>query len=187
MISSSPPLFSLFQQACAFVGFAAEWVPVSDAVPYDLLLVDARSAPEQPELPVRVFFDGDVLRALDPAGFANDSEAPPLAENLHFLSPLGIVVPEAQRLEVAQLLMSLNPLVPTGDFGLDPEGQVLCTYHLLSEVREVYPLLVVRIVRMLGFFIEAFRPVIAAVAQGEYTAAEGLSRLEQELVQAAQV
>lgn len=173
-------LLERVQQACAFFGMQAEYLPVSEAVPYELLLVDARSAPEQPELPVRVYFAGDVLAQL------NLPEAPvPLAETLSFLSPLDLTVSEAVRFEVAQLLMVLNTLMPTGDFGIDADNEILCRYTLLNESRELEPLLAVRVLRVLSFFIEQFRPLILAVVEGRERAEACIARLEQELVAAA--
>lgn len=173
--------FERFQRACEFLGLSADWTPRSESVPFDLLTVDARTTPDQPEILVRLSFVGDVIASLEP----QPVPSPGLAENLLFHTVLPIQVRPQTRLEVAQLLMVLNALVATGNFGIDKNHQLVLSYHLLAENRQIYPLLAVRIVRMFGFFVERFRPQISAVAAGECSAFDAIAELEQELVSSA--
>lgn len=176
--SPAKHVFERLVQALAFFGLTAEYLPIRPERAFEGLRLQA-PIPHLPadQLEIQLAFGNDALLAFDP-GLAALREQ---AQNLLFVAVLPLQAPAARRAELSGLLLSLNHTLPFGAFGFDGEGQILFRYQLLAPSREVPPLLVVRIIRLIQLYTGLFLPILRKLAQAELSLSAALGQAEARL------
>lgn len=169
--------FLTFQKAFQFFGYPHTWLEATSERPYEGMIVDARSEPTKPELPIQLLFQGDVFKPFEQASEVDVSV--PLAESLVFYTTLSYDSPEERKLELAQLLNIFNRMMPIGGFALQTPGVIAFRFPLLSHTCEIHALLVIRVLKMIAFFVERCRFYLERFCTTQVPVQELIVQIEQ--------
>jgi hypothetical protein len=126
---------------------------------------------ETKPLVVQIIFLEDVVQALTKVD----------RESRFFTLQFYITLPITINLEniggISSLILSLNPFIPLGSFGISNTDEVFFRYNYLQDERDIKDHIVTEIIDNINFYLKSFVPQLIAFSEGKANLDESMARI----------